>query len=167
MKLDFIRCQKLAHRRSNSRSDFTVVPNKLRSNSGVSQVTQWWRTHLPVKETRVWSLCWEDPPEKEMATCSTCLGNFTNRGAWQATVHWGTRVRHDLVTKLLPRIRKAWVDLETIAEVESLDLAVGWCKSQRASQGRFKCKQWGSPVWGTDKAGQKGQGFLASGYKMT
>ena len=31
------------------------------------------KNHLPVKETRVWSLCWEDPLEKEMATHSSIL----------------------------------------------------------------------------------------------
>ena len=29
----------------------------------------------------------------------SCLGNPTDREAWWATVHWATRVRHDLVTK--------------------------------------------------------------------
>ena len=29
----------------------------------------------------------------------TCLGNPMNSGAWQATVHRGTRVRHKLATK--------------------------------------------------------------------
>ena len=30
----------------------------------------------------------------------SCLGNPTDRGAWQATVHGVTRVGHDLATKL-------------------------------------------------------------------
>ena len=29
----------------------------------------------------------------------SCLGNPTDRGAWQATVHGVTRVGHDLATK--------------------------------------------------------------------
>ena len=29
----------------------------------------------------------------------SCLGNPMDKGAWQATVHGITRVRHDLVTK--------------------------------------------------------------------
>ena len=29
----------------------------------------------------------------------SCLGNPMNRGAWKATVHGVTRVRHDLATK--------------------------------------------------------------------
>jgi len=29
----------------------------------------------------------------------SCLKNHMHRGAWQATVHGVTRVRHDLVTK--------------------------------------------------------------------
>ena len=38
-----------------------------------SQVAQWWRTCLPMQETQnLWvrSLGWEDPLQKEMATCS-------------------------------------------------------------------------------------------------
>ena len=31
---------------------------------------QWQRIHLPVQETRVWSLSWEDVLEEEMATRS-------------------------------------------------------------------------------------------------
>ena len=33
----------------------------------------------------------------------SCLGNPMDRGAWQATVHGVTRVRHDLVTKPPPQ----------------------------------------------------------------
>ena len=46
--------------------------------------------NLPaVQETRVQSLGWEDPLEKEMATHSSILGleNLTHRGAWWAAVH--------------------------------------------------------------------------------
>ena len=32
----------------------------------------------------------------------SCLGNPMDRGAWWATVHGVTRVRHDLATKLPP-----------------------------------------------------------------
>ena len=32
----------------------------------------------------------------------SCLENPMNRGAWQATVHWVTRVRHNLATKPPP-----------------------------------------------------------------
>ena len=41
-----------------------------------------------MQETRVPSLGWEDPLEKEIATHSSisCLENPTDRGAWQATV---------------------------------------------------------------------------------
>ena len=28
-----------------------------------------------------------------------CMGNPTDREAWRATIHWVTRVRHDLATK--------------------------------------------------------------------
>ena len=43
---------------------------------GVSQVAQWERIRLPMKETvetRVQSLGWEDPLEKEMAAHSSIL----------------------------------------------------------------------------------------------
>ena len=46
--------------------------------------------HLPaMRETWVWSLGWEDPLEKEVATHSSilCLENPMDRGAWWATVH--------------------------------------------------------------------------------
>ena len=42
-----------------------------------------------MQETQVRSLVQKDPLEKDMATHSqySCLGNPTDRGAWQATVH--------------------------------------------------------------------------------
>ena len=42
-----------------------------------------------LQETRIRSLGWGDPLEKEMATCSSILAweNPMDRGAWQATVH--------------------------------------------------------------------------------
>ena len=57
------------------------------------------------QETRVQSLGGEDPVEKEMATHwlqYSCLENPMDRGAWWATVHGVTRVRHNLVTKPSP-----------------------------------------------------------------
>ena len=50
-----------------------------------SQVAQWQRTHLPMQDTWVQSLDWEDPMEKEMAIYPlqySCLGNPMVRGAW-------------------------------------------------------------------------------------
>ena len=38
-----------------------------------SQVAQWWRTRLPMQETWIWSLRWEDSLEKEIATHSSML----------------------------------------------------------------------------------------------
>ena len=44
--------------------------------------------HLPgMLETRVRSLGWEDPLEKEMATTPVFLPGKLNRGAWQTTVY--------------------------------------------------------------------------------
>ena len=54
--------------------------------------------NLPVvQETQDQSLGWEDPLQKEMATHSSysCLENPVDGGAWWATVHGGSRVRHD------------------------------------------------------------------------
>ena len=48
------------------------------------------RICLPMQETQVHSLGWEDPLEKGMATHSSqysCLGNPMDRGAWWATIH--------------------------------------------------------------------------------
>ena len=39
----------------------------------VSLLAQWWKFHLPVQETRVQSLGWEDHLEKEMAIHSSIL----------------------------------------------------------------------------------------------
>ena len=50
--------------------------------------------NLPAKQkTQVWSLVWEDPLEKGMATQLQyfCLGNPMDRGAWRATVHGATK----------------------------------------------------------------------------
>ena len=59
-----------------------------------------------MQETRVRSLGQEDPLEESMATHSSTLPRriSTDRGAWRATVHRVTRVRQDLVTKLLNRM---------------------------------------------------------------
>ena len=54
---------------------------------------------------QVQSLGWEDPLEKGMAIHSIqypCLGNPTDREAWQLTVCGVERVGHDLVSKQQP-----------------------------------------------------------------
>ena len=68
-----------------------------------SHVAQWQRTHLPMQETWVRSLCWEDPLKEEMANHSSIL-------AWEIPwteepcgLQWGhKRVRHDWATKPPP-----------------------------------------------------------------
>ena len=52
------------------------------------------------KETLVWSLGQEDPPEEGMASYTSILlwKNLMDRGIWQATVHGVQRVGHDWVT---------------------------------------------------------------------
>ena len=58
-----------------------------------------------MQETWVWSLGWEDPLEKEMATHSSIAWRipWTERGAWQTSAHGVTRVKHDLATKPPPQ----------------------------------------------------------------
>ena len=48
---------------------------------------------LAMQETQVWSLGWEDTPEKEMATHSSILAWRIpmDRGTWWATVHEVTK----------------------------------------------------------------------------
>ena len=58
-----------------------------------------------MQETRVRFLGQKDPLEKEMTTHSSILAwriPWTERGAWQATVHGIARVGDDLATKLQP-----------------------------------------------------------------
>ena len=49
-----------------------------------------------IQERQVQSLGWKDPLGKEMASPFqySCLENSMDRGAWWATVHGATRVRH-------------------------------------------------------------------------
>ena len=59
----------------------------LYSSSLYSLVTQMVKQLPAMQENRVWSLGWEDPLEKEMATQYSCLGNPKDGGAWQTTVY--------------------------------------------------------------------------------
>ena len=59
---------------------------------------QWERICLPMPETRVGSLDWEDPLEKEMATPSSILAWGILWAWWVESMQW-QRVRHDLATK--------------------------------------------------------------------
>ena len=47
--------------------------NSLNPKVVASLVAQWYRICLPMQETWVQFLGWEDPLEKEMATCSSIL----------------------------------------------------------------------------------------------
>ena len=53
---------------------------------GASLVAQWSRIHLPMQETRVGSLGWEDSPGEgdDSPLQYSCLGNPIDRGAWWA-----------------------------------------------------------------------------------
>ena len=75
----------------------------LRWQSGASLVTQWWRIHLPMQETWVWSLVWEHP------TCCGAPGpKYPNYWAWATTTeaHAGPRARTPWGGK--PLQREAW-----------------------------------------------------------
>ena len=70
------------------------------------QVVQWWRICLPMQENslgmRVWSLCWVDPLEEEMATHSSILawriprtkepGSFKSMGSQRVGSDWSNLV---------------------------------------------------------------------------
>ena len=51
-----------------------------------------------MQETQVQFLGWEDPVEKEIATCSSILEKSVDRGVWQATVHEAVQSRMRLST---------------------------------------------------------------------
>ena len=59
---------------------------------------------LPCRRLEFDSLGQEDPLEEEMVThpSVSCLENYMDRGTWQATVHWVSRVRYNWATKLPP-----------------------------------------------------------------
>ena len=65
------------------------------------------KNHLPMQETQVRSLGWEDPLEKETGDPLqySCLGNPIDRGAWWTTVpaaakesHTTERLNHQATT---------------------------------------------------------------------
>ena len=65
----------------------------LANNKKSSLVAQSGKNLPAVQETRVRSLGWEDPLEKEMATHSSILAwkNLMDRGAWWTVVHGVTK----------------------------------------------------------------------------
>ena len=74
-----------------------ILLNSIKDCMGASQVVQWKRICLPIQETWVQSLGWEDPLEKEMATHSSILAWKTpwikEPGRLQSIE--SQRVRHD------------------------------------------------------------------------
>ena len=53
-----------------------------------------------MQETRIWTLCQEDPLEKEMATHSKILvGEYPGQRSLAGYSPWVTRVWHNLVSK--------------------------------------------------------------------
>ena len=65
-----------------------------------SLIAQFVKNLPAMQKTCVWSLGWEDPLKKEMATPLPyfCLKNPVDRGAWKVTVFRVASIRHDLVT---------------------------------------------------------------------
>jgi len=69
--------------------------------TGASLVAQWYRIHLPMQETQVWSLGQEDLLEEEMATHFSILSweiPWTEEPG-RLQVLGSQRVRHDWVAK--------------------------------------------------------------------
>ena len=74
---------------------FVVAPRL-----GASLVAQSIKNLPAMPETQVWSLGWEDPLEKEVATHSSILAwEIPRRIAWWLQSMGLQRVRHDLVSK--------------------------------------------------------------------
>ena len=82
----------------------TVASRLVGKYFGASLVASSVKNLPAMQKTCVRFLGWEDPLEKEMATHSSIFAWRipVDRGAWQATVHGVTRVRHDLATKPPP-----------------------------------------------------------------
>ena len=59
-----------------------------------------------------------------------CLGNPMGRGAWQATVHGVTRVRHNLVTKSPPITFRICKDINTLVNTDNCLWLGGRCYDQ-------------------------------------
>ena len=72
-----------------------------------SLVTQSVKNPPAMQETWVWSLGWEDPLEKGMATHSSILKNSMDRGAWQAINHRITKSQTWLCDFLLSTPEKS------------------------------------------------------------
>ena len=82
-----------------------------------SLVAQMVKRLSAMQETQIWSLGWEDPLQKGMATHTniSCLENSMDRGVWWATVHgveskttlWASQVA--LMVKNAPAVQETWV----------------------------------------------------------
>ena len=67
--------------------------------SWASLVAQTVKNLPAMQKTCLWSLGWEDPLEKGVATHSSILAwNSMDTGAWRATVHGVAKIKHDWVT---------------------------------------------------------------------
>ena len=83
----------------------------------------WLRTHLPMQETRVRYLVWEDPLGKEIATQSNILAwEIHEQRSLAGSSPWGhRRVRQDLATEQQQQnlyIRCVDVDVSLDVQVE-------------------------------------------------
>ena len=76
---------------SGTRESFCLTLMSLLGFPGGSVVkktkTKTKKNHLPMQETLVQSLDWEDPLEEDNPLQFSCLENPTDRGAWRTTVH--------------------------------------------------------------------------------
>ena len=80
---------------------FTCWLKKVSCCYAPSLVAQLVKNLPAMQETRLQSLGWEDPLEKQMATHSS-MEKPMDRGAWWATVHGVTKVGYNLATKPPP-----------------------------------------------------------------
>ena len=87
-------------------------------------------------ETQVWSLGWEDPLEKGMATHSSIrLENSMDRGAWQAASPWGLK-DSDTTEWLMLSLSFQSVSMQTSKNNKvGTSLAVQWLRIHASTLG--------------------------------
>ena len=107
------------HRNHEKSGKCDVTKEQSKAQVRASLAAQQEGTHLPMQETRIWSLGWEDAWEKEMATHSTVLALeiLWIGGDWRATV---------------PGVAKSWTWLSNWTDwlKRNGDLQIAWQKIQ-------------------------------------
>ena len=103
---------------------------------GTSLVAQMIKNLPAMWETQVWSLGWEDPLEKGMATHSSIrLENSMDRGAWQAAGPWGLK-DSDTTEWLMLSLSFQSVSMQTSKNNKvGTSLAVQWLRIHASTLG--------------------------------